>query len=244
MPLIEALGRASDALSRSSSVSSLLHVVPEEAPDNLVLSLLFATQLSFLVAHEFAHHDRGHLSSRSHGAGIWNDLDASFCCGSLREQAQEIDADGWAVFLQLTHLLLGQGRTTSLAALHIESEPDGRADKLLLSLFVVSVCALLFLWPPAKFDEVSIYNLSHPPQAARMEAIVANIRIWCAGKRPDINTSMTEDRLQKLIGATERAMWELDRGSTWRKQIDFLRSPDGARYITLLHEESDAIRKT
>jgi hypothetical protein len=117
------------------------------------------------------------LSARSFAAGIWNDLDTSSLIGSLYEQAQEVDADGWAVFLQLNHLL-GRGRAINLEVLQIEQEPPAHADELLFSLFVVAVCALLFLWPQAKFDGVSVYKLSHPPQAARMDAILANARIW------------------------------------------------------------------
>src|SRR5260221_7799093 len=100
---------------------------------------------------------------------------------SLSEQAKEIDADGWAVMLNVDHWFSGGGRANVLRALKAEGAKDPHADHLLLMFFVTSICATLLLWRPAHIDERNAYQLSHPPQATRMERMLLIIDMWARG---------------------------------------------------------------
>jgi hypothetical protein len=241
MPLIFELWNLSDTLSRSAGMVRLLKIARKESEENEAVAILFITQLSFLVAHEFAHHDRGHHATRAQANGLRNDMEPGDQSGSLQDQAQEQDADGWAVFLQLTHLILRGGRVVAVQALQLESEPEDNVEKLLLSLFVISVCALLLLWPPSRFNEITIYKLSHPPQAARMNAIMRDVVTWCENNRPALVPWMTVQRFQTMIHAVEVAMSQ-NGVINWAEQTNFLHSPAGARYIALLDERARQIR--
>jgi hypothetical protein len=73
---------------------------------NAIHALMFQTQLMFVVSHEYTHHVHGHLSKAS-GTASASETDED---GSLDEQVVEIDADGYAVFHVLTHLIAGEAR--------------------------------------------------------------------------------------------------------------------------------------
>lgn len=70
-------------------------------------AVLFYTQLTFVVTHEFTHHVHGHLLQSALDSAFSNEIVDSHDDGNLEAQAQEIDADCYAAYHVLAHLIEG-----------------------------------------------------------------------------------------------------------------------------------------
>lgn len=242
IPLITAVWNSSDRLSQSQAILS--HLRPRsELQSSELLALFFLLQMSFIVAHEFAHHDRGHFFSRLEAGEIPNDLTPNPAYGSLAEQAKEIDADGWAVMLNVAHWFSGAGRSTMVKALRAEGSEEKVADNMFFIIFAASLCGALLLWRPMHVDEANAYQLPHPPQAARMERILLTIDMWARGSRPWLALDATQHVFPALIAAVEDALAPITDNHNWEQQIGFLRTSVGARYMEGLVEQSESIRR-
>jgi hypothetical protein len=241
IPLIIAVWGSSERLSRSQAVLDHLRTGRDMDAGEL-LPLFFLVQMSFIVAHEFAHHDRGHFSSRLEAGEIPNDMEPNAAYGSLAEQAKEIDADGWAVMLNVAHWISGEGRKSILSALGAEGSEDRQADNLVFMIVVASICAALLLWRPMHVDEANASQLPHPPQAARMQRILLTVDMWARGSRPWLALDATQHIFPTLISAIEHALAPITYAHNWEQQVGFLRTSAGTRYMEGLVEQSESIR--
>src|ERR1017187_19373 len=125
LPLVELLWDLSQRLSRSALVQELLRIDPGTLRLDALQTLLFQFQLSFLVSHEYTHHVHKHCGQDEDGkAGIWTEFSRNEMNGNIDSQAQELDADGYAIYLGLTHYLRGAGRQSILAQLGREDLPQ------------------------------------------------------------------------------------------------------------------------
>lgn len=242
IPLVAAVWRSSEQLCQSRAVMGQCRTGIDVDPSEVV-TILFLGQISFLVAHEFAHHDRAHFSSRLEAGELQNDLASDSAYGSLVEQAKEIDADGWAVMLNVDHWFVGAGRGSVLKAFRAELDEEHQADNLLLMFFVVSMCAALLLWRPVQVDETNVYTLPHPPQAARMQRILLTVDMWARGSRPWLALDATRHVFPALIAAVEDALASMTTPHNWEQQVGFLRTSAGSDYMEALLEQSESIRR-
>ncbi|HEY7403976.1 MAG TPA: hypothetical protein VIB39_10670 [Candidatus Angelobacter sp.] len=242
IPLIAAMWRSAGQLCQSKSVMSYFQDGTGVDLRN-VHAIFFLAQISFLVSHEFAHHDRGHFSSRSRAGDLDNDLEANHKFGSMAEQAKEIDADGWAVMLNVDNWFDRAGRGSFLHAFGQERAESHQADNQLLVCLVMSVCAALLLWQPMELTEANVYELSHPPQAARMERILLTIDMWARNSRPWIAMDATQHIFPDLISAVEDALAPVTGAHNWEQQVNFLRTSAGQQYMHALIEQSESIRR-
>lgn len=232
MPLTYALWEACIRLSRSPQIGEFLMVGPTDDRQEAISAHLFATQLSFVVGHEFAHHLRGHVA-RDCEAEAWNEIEETPAAGCLAAQAREVHADRYAVYLRLTHLILGDGRIVALDLLEHRTE-DAQSDEVLLWSFVLSVGAFFFARVPAVFSNLTIDSLTHPPQAARMNLVMHAVSAWCRQNRPILERSVTLDRYQALMRVVAEATRGVNGGNHWQDQTIFFLSTDGARYFDRL----------
>lgn len=237
LPLIKRLWYTCDQLSKSASVPEILRVVTTDQHREATLAALFVTELSFVAGHEWAHHDRGHIFRPGPTTEFWNEISDISGGGSLEDQAREVDADGLAVYLVLTHLIAGEGRISALRLLGHSTAQNGAADEVLLSLFVLSVGAYFFVSSPAVFDGVTLYSLTHPPQAARINELMHNVQAYCRQNRPALEAWLTLDRFQLFMRAVEEATLGMTHGRNWSEQTKFFSTDRGAEYFTCLHEQ-------
>jgi hypothetical protein len=233
MPLIKVLVHTCNQLSRSAKVMEVLRTVATEQQREATLAELFTTQLTFVVSHEFAHHDRGHRLRGDSATDFWDEILAGVAEGSLEEQAREVEADGWAVYLVLTNLMTSERREGVRGLLGHRGISDDSVDEILLSSFVIAVAAFFFVREPDVCDERTIYKLTHPPQAARMNEVMHNVQAWCRQNRPALVAWMTLARFQVLMQAVEEATSGTDH---WRQQTAFFLTNPGAEYIRQLEE--------
>jgi hypothetical protein len=238
--LIEKLWDVCFRLSRSEVVAMRLGVslTPEEYERLHVV--LFRTQLNFVVSHEYTHHVHGHVAPRGSESIFSNEVLEDGDPGNLEQQTREADADGYAAYHVLANLIDGGGRAQAVSLLKLEAEPSSVQDQVLFSCFVVATGAYLFVRPPQALDKVSVYGLTHPPQAARMNFLMHQAILWCKQKRPGLDAWMTLDRFQKLMNSVAEATWGMNGGKDWVEQIDFLRSEEGTGYVRKLERSLKA----
>ena len=236
MPLVDMLWDACVRLSRSEAVGAAFGIPFATEAHDPIHAMLFGTQLSFVVVHEYTHHVHGHLVKRKSDAVFSSEILDGRGSGDLEGQAKEIDADGYAVYYVLAHLIAGNRRQQALGLLGLDKQKENVQDEVLFSSFVIAVGAFLFARSPSSVDSARIYELTHPPQAARMNFILHFAVNWCKQNRPHLEAYMTLTRFQMLMGAVATATWGMNGGADWSAQTAFLQSDDGARYISKLDE--------
>ena len=142
LPLVELVWHLSHRLSRSPIVVELVSLDTGTVEPEALQGLLFKLQLAFLVSHENTHHVHRHCAESQSGViGVWTEFLHDMTCGNMNSQAQELDADGYAAYLVLAHLLRGEMRLSALAELGRANMPGTDGDALLLTCFFLAVLA-------------------------------------------------------------------------------------------------------
>lgn len=235
MPLVHTLWDICVELSKAQTVGAILDVPVSPEREEAILVTMFFTQLNFIVTHEYTHHVHGHLSRRAPGATVFNEIISSGTEGSLDDQAYEIDADGYAVYHGLEHLIAGPRRKQATELLCCDHLPDSAQDEILFSSFVMAVGAFLYVLRPLSVNPSEVYTRTHPPQAARMSWIMRAATIWCnQNNLSALATYMTLSRFQLLMNIVSAVIAGMTGGHDWSEQTNFLQSDDGSDHIKKL----------
>ena len=242
-PMVELVWHLSHRLSRSPRVCQLLNSsLAASAPDALQ-GLLFQIQLNFLVSHEYTHHIHRHCVESEAGANeLWTEFLRNETGGTLNSQAQELDADGYAIYLVLTHLLRGERRQSALALLGGADTPRLDGDELLLTCFFLALLAFFCAFWRGGVDMASIYKLRHPPPPVRIKYAIQVTEMWSGQNESVPRSWFVPARLQTLFSAAADAISGTAR-LEWDAQMSFLRGADGTRYDGQLFERFEAIRQ-
>lgn len=243
LPLVELLWDLSQRLSRSQVVLQLLKVDRTTVRLDALHALLFQLQLSFLVSHEYTHHVHQHVDSDiSAIAGAWTEFVEDETRGGIGCQAQELDADGYALYLVLANFLRGAGRRGALAQLERQSLASLEADELILMCFFLGLVSLFCSLWPENISITSIWQLRHPPAPVRIEYAIRIAQMWCDQNGSVPQSWFGAERFRGIFSAAVEAIG----GSTrqqWDVHVSFLRGEEGSEYDRRLSEHFDAIRK-
>jgi hypothetical protein len=173
---------------------------------------------------------------------LWTEFLREEMGGTIHLQAQELDADGYAVYLVLAHLLRGERRASALALLGRADTPGLDGDELLLTCFFLSVLAFFCAFWRGGVDMASIYQFRHPPPPVRIKYLLQVTEMW-SGQNESVPPSwFVPARFQALFGVAPDVMGGTARRE-WDAQMAFLREPDGTRYDGQLFERFEAIRQ-
>lgn len=234
MPLIHTLWGTCVELSEAQAVGAILDVPVSPEREEAILTTMLQTQLTFVVTHEYTHHVHGHFSQRAPGAAFLNEM-GSGTDGNVNEQAFEMDADGYAVYHVLAHLIAGPAREQATKLLCRDHLPAGAQDEVLFSSFVMAIGAFLYVQRPFSVDHSEVYNRTHPLQAARMSWIMRNATRWCnQNNRAVLAAYMTLDKFQLLMNIVSAAITGMTGGHNWTEQTAFLQSDAGSKYFKQL----------
>jgi len=243
LPLVELLWDLSQKLSRSQLVLQLLGVDRAQVRLEALHALFFQFQLSFLVSHEYTHHVHEHIDRDVIAiAGAWTEFVEDETNGGMGYQAQELDADGYAIYLVLGNFLRGEGRRGALAQLGRQDLASIEADELTLKCFFLALVSMFCSLWPENINITSIWQFRHPPAPVRIEYAIRIAQMWC-----DQNGSVPQSwfgagRFRGLFSAAVGAIGGAMR-EQWDVQISFLRGEEGSKYDRSLSEHFDAIRK-
>lgn len=242
-PMIELLWRNSHDLSRSQLILNPLRLNPEVNLDALH-GLFFQMQLSFLVAHEYTHHIHRHgVRSGNEATHIWTEHQRDNASGNLDCQARELEADGYAAYIVLSHVLRGDRRNSALAGLRAAALPDIAADEILLTCCILSLLAFFCAFWRGTSDAVSIFRVTHPPPPVRIKYAIRVAEMWCGQNGSVPSSWFARARFQELFRVAAQLSGEPIR-LKWDTQMAFLGSPEGARYDEQLFQAFEMLRHT
>lgn len=205
--------------------------------------VLFRTQLNYVVSHEYTHHIHGHVPREASEARFLEEHGKDDV-GGLDRQTLEAGADGYAVYLVLTNLILGEERSRANSGLSIEMRSHGMQEAVLLDIFVAAIAGHLFARPVGVVDQTNIYTVQHPPQAARMNLIMHHVEMWCVQNRPRLRDWMTLSRFQILMRGAAEAIWGVTGAVDWAAQTAFFRSEAGTEYTKRLIVRIDEYKRS
>jgi hypothetical protein len=244
MPLVETLLHASEALCTGPATVRVLELNPATVRPEAVHGLLLWLQLAFVICHEYTHHIHRHSQEAGPGStGVWSEFLDDAAQGSIDYQAQEIDADGYATYLVLTHLIDGERRDSALEQLGRADATDDLADRILLSCFILAVIGFFCVFPPSDIDGIRIYRLDHPPAPVRIKHLVQVVGMWCSFNRPALQEWLNPMRLGELRRAATGAIWGTTGRGAWSAQVAFLSTADGNEYDKRLFEAFNVLRQ-
>lgn len=241
LPLVQLLWELTTRIANSSAVHRLLEIDAATTRLEALRGLLFQFQLTFLVSHEYTHHVHQHCSHPK-AAGIWSELSGENAVGGLDSQAQELDADGYALYLVLANFVRGAGRDSALAQMGWRDLSNIKGDELLLSCFFLALCGLFCALWHEDFSIASVYNLRHPPAPVRIEYAIRVAEMWCRQNHSVPGSWFNAERFKAFFDTATRCV----HGSApqaWDTHVRFLQSPAGAEYDRLLLERFEAVRK-
>jgi hypothetical protein len=239
LPLVRLLWDLSLCVSRSAPVQQLLRIHPSNVRLDALQALIFQFQLLFLISHEYTHHVHQHCGGQT--PGVWTEFFEKDV-GGLDLQAQELDADGYSIYLVLANFVRGGGRLGALLQVQKQDSSTDEADELLVLGFFIALMSLFCaLWPEEARME-SIQELRHPPTPVRIEYAIRIAKMWCAQNHSLPESWFSAERFNALF----RAATECVHGSSpraWDSHIVFLQSAAGAEYERLLFERFEAGRR-
>jgi hypothetical protein len=233
MPLTHLLWRTCETLSKCPPVLAFLEVSLTVGQQESTHAALFWAQLSFILLHEYRHLCQPEFATSLTGGTI-----TELAEGSIESQAREVDADGYAVYHLLTRMMLAPRRPGSSDLLAPRA-----SDEALLSLLIVAVGAFFYARRPVLCDIQTLYELTHPPQAARMNEVMHSVQAWSRQNRPTLESWLTLQRFQTGMHAVEDATWGTAGKGNWSQQTTFLSSEPGVRYFERLHGQVQMLLK-
>jgi len=243
LPLVKLLWDLSQYLSASDPVLQALGMDRIAVRRDALHALLFQFQLTFLVSHEYTHHVHRHCDGHADTvAGAWTEFTQNETTGGLDQQAQELDADGFAIYLALTNFLRGGGRESALAQLGQQNLQSVEADELLLKCFFAAMMSLFCALWPEHIPITAIRGFRHPPAPVRIEYAIRVAKMWCSQNGSVPESWFGAERFQQVFSAASGVITGVARGQ-WDTQVEFLRSVDGAKYDQVLLERFEAARK-
>lgn len=196
---------------------------------------LFNTVIGLVVGHEYGHHVLNHCVQHAPDTPLYNDIINGYG-GNIEHQAREIQADGYAVYLVLHGLLIGDRRKTVA-----QSIPDV-TDEGRLALFIMSAGTFFFIREPAGLDSASIEELTHPPAALRLNALMQHVHRYLTESKPELLPTLTLPLFQELLKNVQEVLWKGE-GPAWPAQDQFGKSPAGEAYIKKLYAAYDALQE-
>jgi hypothetical protein len=185
-------------------------------------------QVSFLVSHEYTHHVHRHLPADA-GDGTWTELAQDLASGGMYRQAQELDADAFAIYLGLGNFVRGAGRQGALSQLGRPRLRDLEADALLLKCFFLSMTSIFCALWRGNIRIASIWDVSHPPAPVRIEYAIRVAKMWCKQNQSVPQPWLESGRFREVFRAAVDAVG----GTTpqeWDDHIKFLTSEEGSKY--------------
>ena len=242
VPLVVGLWNLSERLSAAKPVQHLLGFDPGTLNQQVLQNVLFQLQLNFVVSHEYTHLIHGHLGACPAGQnGVWTEFGANTASGGIDLQVQELDADGYAIYLGLAYFLHGDLRHRALTVLNRDKLTYLDAEQMLMTCFFFVIMAFFcYLWRGA-IDVSSVYRFTHPPPPIRIKNAIQIARMWCGQNESLPPSWFDEPRFRPLFSAVAELMPGPSK-QTWDAPMTFLQSQEGRFYEKQLFDAFDVVR--
>ena len=241
-PLVELLLNLTFDLSQSPPVRQLLGISAAPVDRDGIHLALFQLQFDFLLGHEYTHHVHRHCAPEQTLA-VRTEFLKEEEDGSLEQQAQELDADGYSSYLLLANLLQDENRYASvLEGLGHVAHRSAASDELLFTAFFVVVLNVFCAFWRKRTEVAALYKLVHPPPPVRINNIIQVVQMFAGQNGPVADTWFQPSRFTELFRTAAATIPGSGR-QTWDSQMALLRSPEGERYAQALFDKFEAARK-
>jgi hypothetical protein len=235
--MLEHFANTCTALWRLNSVSELLELkLTNEARDFLFQAILLI-QLQFISSHELGHLFHGHAQGNAFRTEFEEKLGSS-TADRTKEQAREVEADGYAVHLLLNNSVLSE----SGGMIYRRLNSALTKEDCILTLILLSIGSLFYFLEPLAFDFDRVRSADHPFALARMNIVLHEITAWCRLNLPEYSDWATLPKFQWVMACVEAAADSEERALMWRHQGEFLRGPMGRTYLDDLYKFQGELR--
>jgi hypothetical protein len=227
---------------RLNPLADLLGVKFDQADRDFLFQTILLLQIQFIADHELGHMFHGHCEQLASG-NFYEEFasqaqDAVAQPDRLRDQAYEVEADGYAVEMMLNGLF-----NDNVGQFIIERlKPSIDQREFILLLYILSVGSLLYWLPAATFDPARIRESSHPRGIARMNIVMRDIWRWCGENNPELIQFVSLERFQWVMACVQAAADDAEQQTIWLAQGTFLRSDEGQKYLDALYAERRLLR--
>lgn len=233
------IARTSEAMWRSGALGELLKIELSPEVRDFLFQAVLLIQLQFLSSHELGHLFHGHVEQNAFREEFAsNPNGASPLRGHLREQAREVEADGYAVHLLLDNLVA----TESGHSIHGRLGSKLSREDCMLTLFLLSVGIMFFFLHPRDFQTSEVRMSEHPFALARMNVILYDLIGWCTLKRPGLERWASIEKFQRTMACAQAASGNPEQQQAWQRQGEFLMSTEGKKYLDDLYAEREQLR--
>ncbi len=226
------------------SVISMLGLANGRRDLSSLAGSFFTLTMQILTSHELGHIFHGHCFETARSlprAEMVETQDPCFSYDvewSMRRQAAEVDADGYAAHMVMNNLFTG-GMGSALAK-YLKSglqEPE-----LIMRFFLLSLGSLFYLWGPRRFDAERVEHCDHPPALMRLNVFMRDIEGWCSEHQPTLVGWGTLERFQQIMETVASNDIEPATLDVWQRQGDFMRSAGGISYKERLYRKREELR--
>lgn len=231
------------ALWRLEPLADLLGIELNQGQRDFLFQTLLLLQIQFIADHELGHMFHGHCETLAIG-NFYEEFGAELSTissnsESLRDQAYEVEADGYAVEMMLTNLMNG----TSGEFIFQRLKPSLPKGEFLLLLYVLAVGALLYWMPASDFEPGKVRTYKHPRGIIRMNVVMRDILRWCSEHRADLLQVISLKSFQWVLACVQVAANNAQQQSAWLAQGAFLRTAEGEAYMNDLYTTREGIRR-
>jgi hypothetical protein len=242
-----AIRRVLDIASRiavAPAVVSMLQLTNNGGSVNSVAGSFFTMMMQNLTNHELGHIFHGHCFETARSLPRAEMVDVQAPCfshnveWSMRRQAAEVDADGYAAHMVLKNLFTG-GAANALTN-YLGSTLQG--SELGMRFFLLSLGALFYLWGPRRFDAERVEHCDHPPALVRLNVFMRDMEGWCSEHQPSLVGWGTLERFQQIMETIASIDSEPSARDVWERQGIFMRSSEGISYRERLYEKREQLR--
>jgi hypothetical protein len=206
-----------------------LQIAPGAGPEEIA-QLLLLMQFTFVMSHEYSHLVRQHLADHQpHAAQL----------GESLVQAQEFDADGYAIYHELTYFFHGDGRQIASKLLRLSR--DTALESSILSCFLLSTMVQFCARWAGKIQIATDRAAEHPPVAMRIHYAMLVSEMWCREVGGFPTAWMTDGTLPQHFDMASR-LFPQELKASWRQQISWLKAPSSEKYRNQIEKAISHIR--
>jgi hypothetical protein len=157
--------------------------------------------------------------------------------GNLQSQTREIAADGYVAMYVFQHFLKNtDARAFVLEQLEVRGRHPNVEDRILFMGVLASVASTWYLRPPDVLAATNVYELSHPPRAARLRFFMEHVLIWANARRPNLTTAINSQQFANFMYLIGLAVCDNAVDANSSLQNAFMKSPDGQEYYRQLND--------
>jgi hypothetical protein len=206
-----------------------------------LFALLYLTAFQFVSAHELGHHVHGHLGLPTRSAmAVRKEFSVASGGSHLVCQAEEVEADGYAVHMVLGNMLRGAPRTHAAQLLGMAEDQSCLDETLLRAFMTAVVCFFHAVHQP--FDAGKVDEQSHPFELSRINTVITDMHGWCADQEPKLEQWPDVPQFAELGGTLRQILRDTGIEDHWDDQTRFLQCQAGLDYRGRLYAERKTLR--